>query len=117
MTATCKLCGATIQTEPDNMFDEGRQARERAAFFQEIARHIEPRFKNCTARDQKTIPARMNQLTQDNGWFQRWRMLWLVETTDAHLREKAEEWREYLHSITRPVEPGQPEPQKPDIIQ
>jgi hypothetical protein len=104
MKATCKLCNAVIETPPDPHMDADRERRERTAFFQEVARHIDPRFKNCTANNQKSIPARMNQVTQDNGWFQRWRLLWLVDTTDEKLLAKKEEWREYLHAITAAVD-------------
>jgi hypothetical protein len=98
--ASCKLCGAVIQTDPDPLMDEQRDQRERTAFFNRVAYHIDPRNKICRPNNLKLVAGRFNMAMQDNGWFQRWRLLACLSDLDAKLTAKAEEWREYLHTIT-----------------
>lgn len=107
MKATCKLCGQTLETPPDNVFDKNRDARVRTAFFQMVARHIDPTSYLCqtpatqSAKTHQILRnTRMGIVTQDNGWFQRWRLLNVVDTLDPDLVAKKEEWRSYLHAIT-----------------
>jgi hypothetical protein len=106
MKATCKLCGATIETPADNIFDKDRDARERRAFFRAIAAHIEPAVAagqqpapagvpRCTA-DIDLVMARRQMVEQDNGWFQRWRLAQAVETEEPHILEKTTDWHSYF---------------------
>ena len=99
MKATCKLCNAVIETEPDTVLDEHRERRELTAFWNKLAFHIDPKNRRC-ANDSKLVQNAFAMTMQDNGWFQRWRLLARVTTTDEKLLVKMEEWREYLHTIT-----------------
>lgn len=100
MKGSCKLCGTVIETDPDPIMDADHEKRERNAFFNRIAFHIDPRNKRCTANDKKLPVNRYLMMTQDNGWFQRWRLLACLSDLDAYSLSKQEEWREYLHTIT-----------------
>jgi hypothetical protein len=100
MKGSCKLCGAVIETDPDPIMDADHEKRERTAFFNRIAFHIDPRNKRCTATNQKLPVNRFLMLTQDNGWFQRWRLLACLDSLDGYSANKQEEWRGYLHTIT-----------------
>lgn len=120
MKATCKLCGSVIETDPDPLMDEQRDQRERIAFFNRVAYHVDPRNKICHVNNQKFVAGRFAALSQDNGWFQRWRLLACLSDLDPILTGKQEEWREYLHLITsaeasRP--PEVPQPTEPAKIQ
>jgi len=114
MKGTCKLCGAVIETDPDPIMDADHEKRERTAFFNRVAFHIDPRNKRCTANNQKVIVNRFAMQQQDNGWFQRWRLLACLNDIDAYSLAKEEEWRSYLHTITsgeasrRAPEPSEP---------
>jgi len=99
MKATCKLCGSVIETDPDPIMDEDHEKRERTAFFNRVAFHVDPRNKRCTANNQKIVQNRFAMLTQDNGWFQRWRLFACLDNLDAYSLEKQEEWRVYLSTI------------------
>jgi hypothetical protein len=118
---SCKLCGAVIETDPDPIMDEDHEKRERTAFFNRIAFHIDPRNKRCTANNQKLPVSRFNMLVQDNGWFQRWRLLACLDSLDAYSLAKQEEWRTYLHAITLPrtdeQESAPPVEPKPESVQ
>jgi hypothetical protein len=61
---------------------------------------------------------RYGSVIQDNGWFQRWRLLHLVKCEEPGMIERAEQWRDYLHVITTPLpETGEaPEPEKPKLV-
>ena len=106
MKATCKLCGALIDTSArmDNLFDEKREERERKLFFEMAWLHMQDRNRCAGAGGEKAAVAlgqqRIVGITQDNGWFQRWRLLQEVETSDPQLIAKKREWREYLHTLT-----------------
>ncbi len=116
MRATCKLCNAVIETDPDPLMDDKREQRERTAFFNRVAFHIDPKNKRCSPRPvepekgyqstrgiplaQQLVHNRFAVTMQDNGWFQRWRLLACVRDLDPKLQEKQEEWREYLNTIT-----------------
>jgi hypothetical protein len=123
MKGTCKLCGAVIETDPDPVMDEQRQQRERTQFFNRIAFHIDPKNKRCTANNSKLPVNRFAIAMQDNGWFQRWRLLACLDNLDSYSLSKQEEWREYLHAITSkeagsaPESPQPPEarPDKPSV--
>lgn len=121
MKAVCKLCQAVIETEPDTVFDENRDKREFTAFWNRLAYHIDPRNRLC-ANDGRLVQAAFAKTQQDNGWFQRWRLLARVTTDDAKLLEKMEDWRDYLHTITSieassvPVEKPSPPPVEPERI-
>ena len=126
MKGTCKLCGAVIETDPDPVMDADHEKRTRNVFFNRIAFHIDPRNKRCTANDQKLTHNRFGMLTQDNGWFQRWRLLACLNDLDAYSLSKEEEWRSYLHTITsaeasrrapESTEPQPAEPPKPETVQ
>jgi len=99
-SVTCKLCGALIEVPPDRMLDEGREQRARNVLFNRIAAHIDPKTNLCTANNKKLIPARFTMTMQDNGWFQRWRLLACCNVDNPALLAKSEEWRQYLHTIT-----------------
>jgi hypothetical protein len=118
MKGECRLCGREIETPPDPVFDQKREERERRTFFQMIAAHIDPKIGLCAAPDPAAIRGRMNSVIQDNGWFQRWRLLHLVKCEDPAMIERAEQWREFLHVITTmPPEGGDaPEPERPKLI-
>jgi hypothetical protein len=94
---SCKLCGAVIETDPDPLMDEQREQRERTAFFNRVAYHIDPRNKICRSN---FVDGRFRQAMQENGWFQRWRLLACLSDLDPKSAAKQEEWREYLHTIT-----------------
>jgi hypothetical protein len=111
MKAACKLCGAVIETPPDPNMDDGRERRELNAFWNRVAAHIDPRSRQCTANDAKLPKARYAATMADNAWFQRWRLLACVTTTDEKLVGKKEEWRDYLHTITSVEASMEPEPQ------
>ena len=100
MKGSCKLCGAVIETDPDPLMDEDHEKRERTAFFNRVAFHIDPKNKVCRPNNQKLVLARFVALVQDNGWFQRWRLLACLNDLDAYSLSKQEEWRAYLHTIT-----------------
>jgi hypothetical protein len=111
MKATCKLCGVVIETDPDPIMDDQRDQRERNTFFNRVAFHIDPRNKVCLVNNQKFSALATNALKnvcanrfghamQDNGWFQRWRLLACLDNLDEKCTAKAEEWRDYLHTIT-----------------
>lgn len=100
MKATCKLCNATIETPPDPNMDEGRERRELNTFWNRVAAHIDPRTRQCTANDQKLVHNRFAMAQQDNGWFQRWRLLACLNVLEPRLIDKQTEWRDYLHAIT-----------------
>lgn len=125
MKGSCKLCGTVIETDPDPLMDEDHEKRERTAFFNRVAFHIDPRNKRCTANNQKLIGNRFAMLTQDNGWFQRWRLLACLSDLDAYSLLKQEEWRAYLDAITSveasralpPTDPEPTEPPKPERVQ
>jgi hypothetical protein len=119
MKATCKMCGALIETPPDPMMDADREVRERRTFFQLIALHIDPKSGRCTPNNKKQIGARMAAVSQDNGWFQRWRLLHEVTDADPAIVEKVEGWREYLNAITtRPIDGEDlPDAAKPESVQ
>jgi hypothetical protein len=114
MKATCKLCGAVIESEPDAILDEGRDQRTLTAFWNRLAYHVNPESRQCTPTNLKLVRNRFAMTMQDNGWFQRWRLLACVTTVDPKLVSKQEEWREYLHTITsleasRAIESTEPE--------
>jgi hypothetical protein len=122
---SCKLCGAVIETDPDPLMDEDHEKRERTAFFNRVAFHIDARNKRCTVNDKKLAINRYLMMTQDNGWFQRWRLLACLNDLDAYSLAKEEEWRSYLHTITsgeasrrapEPEPPPKVEP-KPETVQ
>jgi hypothetical protein len=121
MKGSCKLCGAVIETDPDPLMDADHEKRERTAFFNRIAFHIDPRNHACTKRERspgeggyerssdhkeqraqhnKYVITRFNHTMQENGWFQRWRLLACLDSLDEYSLSKQEEWREYLHTIT-----------------
>ncbi len=112
MKGSCKLCGAVIETDPDPIMDEDHEKRERTAFFNRVAFHIDPKNKVCRVNNQKFVTGRFAALTQDNGWFQRWRLLACLSDLDPYSLGKQEEWREYLSTITS-VEATNPEPVSP----
>jgi hypothetical protein len=118
---SCKLCGAVIETDPDPLMDDQREQRERVEFFNRVAFHIDPKNHACELRQRKSgeggyqrthsirdeqvrhrkyVQARFAALTQDNGWFQRWRLLACLTDLDAYSLAKEEEWRSYLQTIT-----------------
>lgn len=114
MKATCKLCGVVIETDPDPVMDEGREQRERMMFFNRVAFHIDPRNNRCLVNNRKFAQNRFAMTIQDNGWFQRWRLLACLDNLDPYSLSKQEEWREYLHTITSKEAgsaPESPEPQ------
>lgn len=125
MKATCKLCGGEIDTAPfmDNIFDEGRETRERTLFFQHLSAHIDPRSRRCLANNrsvgehQELKRHRMIGITQDNGWFQRWRLLQEVTTDDPALLEKQIAWRRYLHHLMSETEQESTPQQQPESVQ
>lgn len=119
MKGECRLCGRVIETPADPIFDAKRDERERRTFFQLIALHIDPNSRQCREPDHSKVKGRMAAVIQDNGWFQRWRLLHLVKTDEPDLLERSEQWRDYLHVITtRPPETGEglPEPEKPKLV-
>jgi len=131
MKGSCKLCGAVIETDPDPIMDADHEKRERTVFFNRIAFHIDPRNHACTKRDRMAgeggyerspdrkeqqaqhnnyVRARFNMSMQENGWFQRWRLLACLDSLDPYSLSKQEEWREYLHTITSATATTEPPP-------
>ncbi len=116
MKGSCKLCGAVIETDPDPLMDEQRDQRERTAFFNRVAYHIDPRNKACRPNNAKLVVGRFNHAMQDNGWFQRWRLLACLSDLDEKLTAAANTWREYLHTITSEL-PRNAEPESATIVE
>lgn len=126
MKGTCKLCNAVIETDPDPIMDEEHEKRERTAFFNRVAFHVDPRNRACRVNNQKLVVNRFVMQQQDNGWFQRWRLLACLNDLDAYSLAKQEEWRSYLHPITseeasrrapESSEPSPPVEPKPETVQ
>ena len=121
MKAACKLCGTVIETDPDPNMDEGREQREKNQFWNRVAFHIDPKNRIChkewpdkdgqgrlRQNDRQLAVNRFTAVSQDNGWFQRWRLLACLDNLDVTLTAKQEEWREYLHLITAAPEADAP---------
>lgn len=114
-----------IETDPDPVIDQDHEKRERTAFFNRVAFHIDPKNRRCTANNQKLVGNRFAMQTQDNGWFQRWRLLACLNDLDAYSLSKEEEWRSYLQTITsgeafrrapESTQPLQTEPAKSETV-
>ena len=86
-------------------------------FFNRVAFHIDPRNHRCLVNNQKFSANRYAMAMQDNGWFQRWRLLACLDNLDEKLTAKAEEWREYLHTITVPKPAETPTEPKDKVMQ